>query len=161
MPSFLSKVFGRKKDDSKTDAHLKNRPSSDASLLEGKFEAVPQVLTPSTPRFDLPEVPTNEKEKDGFGLFKNKSIRTPPDHSVAQGKATDYHLSLNLPGPKEESSRALGVVFEADPDAQLLLPESVIAEKRLNPLEAFLLVQACSQTINAHGPSGFRQRRLV
>jgi hypothetical protein len=158
MPSFLSKVFGRKKDESKAEAHPVNRPSSDASLLEGKFEAVPQVTSPTAPRFEVPPDVQNEKEKEkeGFGLFKSKSIRTPPDHSVAHGKQLDYHLSLNLPGPKEESTRALGVVFEADPDAQILLPESVIAERRLSPLEAFLLVQTCSQAINARGPSYLR-----
>jgi hypothetical protein len=161
MPSFLSKVFGRKKDDTK-DARSQQRPSSDASLLEGKFEAVPLATTPTTPRFDVSATATpgdkeKEKDKDNFALFKNKSVRTSPaatpDQSVAQSKVFDYHLSLNLPGPKEESTRALGVVFEADPDAQILLSESVIAERRLSPLEAFLLVQACSQAINARGPS--------
>ncbi|KAJ7111546.1 hypothetical protein C8R43DRAFT_903926 [Mycena crocata] len=153
MPSFLSKVFGRKKEDTKEP----RRPSSDASLLEGKFEAVPPVTTPTTPRFEVPDVSTadKEKEKDGFTLFRTKSTHTSPvatpDQSVAHGKVFDYHLSLNLPGPKEESTRALGVVFEADPDAQILLPESVIAERKLSPLEAFLLVQACSQAITARG----------
>ncbi|KAJ6604291.1 hypothetical protein DFH09DRAFT_1442563 [Mycena vulgaris] len=127
-------------------------PSFLCLLLEGKFEAVPPVITPTTPRFDIPAAPP-ANDKDGFTLFK--SIRTPPggtpDQSVAQSKVLDYHLSLNLPGPKEESTRALGVVFEADPDAQILLSESVIAERRLSPLEAFLLVQACSQAINARG----------
>lgn len=157
MPSFLSKVFGRKKDDTK-ESRSQHRPSSDASLLEGKFEAVPPVTTPTTPGFDLSAQATDkEKEKDGFGLFKSKSVTrtspvaTPDQSSVAHGKIRDYHLSLNLPGPKEESTRALGVVFEADPDAQILLPESVIAERKLSPLEAFLLVQACSQAINARG----------
>ncbi|KAJ7462737.1 hypothetical protein B0H11DRAFT_93675 [Mycena galericulata] len=155
MPSFLSKVFGRKKDDTK-ESRSQNRPSSDASLLEGKFEAVPPVTTPTSPGFDLPAQTTDkEKAKDGFGVFRSKSNRTSPvdtlDQSVARGKVLDYHLSLNLPGPKEESTRALGVVFEADPDAQILLPDSVIAERKLSPLEAFLLVQACSQAINARG----------
>ncbi|KAJ7042597.1 hypothetical protein C8F04DRAFT_83565 [Mycena alexandri] len=159
MPSFLSKVFGRKKEDTNKDARPPQRPPSDASLLDGKFEAITGTPTPTTPRFDLPDPAANDKEKDkdGFGLFKSKSNRTSPavtpgDHSVAQAQnKRDYHLSLNLPGPKEEASRALGVVFEADPDGQILLPESVIAERRLSPLEAFLLVQTCAQTINAHG----------
>ncbi|KAJ7102276.1 hypothetical protein B0H15DRAFT_813958 [Mycena belliarum] len=159
MPSFLSKVFGRKKDDTK-ESRSQHRPSSDASLLEGKFEAVPTLPSPITPRFDIQADGSSndkekEKEKDGFALFKNKSVRTPPvatpDQSFAPSKTNDYHLSLNLPGPKEESSRALGVVFEADPDAQILLSESDIAERKLSPLEAFLLVQACSQAINSRG----------
>lgn len=153
MPSFLSKVFGRKKDDTlKTDPRPPKRPSSDASLLEGKFEAVPTVLTPSTPRFDLPG---HEKETD---LSKSTSGR---NHTAARGRDLDYHLSLSLPGPKEESSRALGVVFEADPDAQILLPESVIAERRLSPLEAFLLVQACSQVITSRGASSVYPSRHI
>ncbi|KAJ6627280.1 hypothetical protein B0H10DRAFT_433133 [Mycena sp. CBHHK59/15] len=158
MPSFLSKVFGRKKDDTK-ESRSQHRASSDAPLLEGKFEAVPPTISPTSARFeDSAEATSNDKEKerDGFGLFKTKPKASPavtPDQSqsVAQRKVLDYHLSLNLPGPKEESTRALGVVFEADPDAQILLPESVIAERRLSPLEAFLLVQACSQAINARG----------
>ncbi|KAF8213419.1 hypothetical protein K438DRAFT_1092588 [Mycena galopus ATCC 62051] len=137
MPSFLSKVFGRKKDDSlKTDAP-KKRPSSDASLLEGKFEAVPKVFTPATPTFNIPATNGNEKERDSSRSTGNRDL--------------GYHLSLHLPEPKEESTRALGVVFEADPDAQVLLPESVIAERRLSPLETFLLVQACSQVITSRG----------
>ncbi|KAJ7655170.1 hypothetical protein DFH06DRAFT_993223 [Mycena polygramma] len=151
MPSFLSKVFGRKKDDTKTDAQPQPRPSSDASLLEGKFEAVPKVSSPATPHFEVPPGSPKEKDRDAFGLFKSKSNRTPTEQPAAHGRALDWHLSLNLPGPKEESTRALGVVFEADPDAQILLPESVIAERRLSPLETFLLVQACSQKISAHG----------
>ncbi|KAJ6501705.1 hypothetical protein C8R47DRAFT_1008447, partial [Mycena vitilis] len=151
MPSFLSKVFGRKKDDTKTDAQPQPRPSSDASLLEGKFEAVPKVSSPATPHFEVSPDSPKEKDRDAFGLFKSKSNRTPTEQPAAHGRALDWHLSLNLPGPKEESTRALGVVFEADPDAQILLPESVIAERRLSPLEAFLLVQACSQKISAHG----------
>ncbi|KAJ7225876.1 hypothetical protein GGX14DRAFT_422711 [Mycena pura] len=151
MPSFLSKVFGRKKDDQKDD-RLK-RPPSDASLLDGKFEAVPPVISPTKPSFDVSAAATSDK--DSFGLFKGKSARASPvaipDQSVTHEKVIDYHLSLNLPSPKEESSRALGAVFEADPDAQILLPESVIAERRLTPLEAFLLIQACSQAINSRG----------
>ncbi|KAJ7071500.1 hypothetical protein C8F01DRAFT_437329 [Mycena amicta] len=132
MPSFLSKVFGRSK---KEEKDTRQRPSSDASLLEGKFEAVPPVLTPTTPSFN-----GNAPSKD---LSKQRS--------AVDGKDLGWHLSLNLPSPKEQTSKALGAVFEADPDAQILLSDAAIAERRLNPLEAFLLVQACSQSITAHG----------
>jgi hypothetical protein len=156
MPSFLSKVFGRKKDD-KESPRSQGRVSP--SLLEGKFESV----SPSATKF--PEVPNGkgnghgkekekakEKEKDSFALFKAKSRPASPD---ALKKRVDIpQLSLNLPGPKEDSSsRALGVVFEGDPDAQILLGDSIMGERRLNPLETLILVHACTQAITARGTS--------
>lgn len=153
MPSFLSKVFGRKKDDK--EPPLPQGRASDPSLLEGKFESV----SPSATKF--PEVPNGkgnghgngkEKEKDGFALFKVKSRPASPD--VLQKRIDVPQLSLNLPGPKEDpSSRALGVVFEGDPDAQILLGDSVLGSRRLNPLETLILVRACSQAIAARGTS--------
>ena len=157
MPSFLSKVFGRKKqDDNESSREQGHGRVSDASLLEGKFEAVSPTVSPTASNFI--EAYANgkangkDKEKDfGFSLFKTKSGSSFPDDS-SKKRYNLPHLSLNLPGPKVESnSRALGVVFEADPDAQILLPDSVIGERRLNPLETLILVRACSQAITARG----------
>lgn len=61
------------------------------------------------------------------------------------------HLTLNLPVPKERETRALGVVFEADPDDVGFISEKLIGERRLNPLEALLLVKACSSAIVQRG----------
>lgn len=165
MPSFLSKVFGRKKDEK--DAHPYQSRPSDGSLLEGKFEVVSPTISPTIANF--PEGAHGKgngshangkssglnayysKDKDGaFGLFKARSRTLPAD---APQKSSDLPLlSLNLPGPKEDSnSRALGVVFEADPDAHVLLSDTVIGERRLTPLETLVLVRACSQAITARG----------
>ncbi|KAF8885654.1 hypothetical protein BD779DRAFT_1673610 [Infundibulicybe gibba] len=152
MPSFLSKVFGRKKDD-KESPRVQGR-ASDASLLGGKFEAVSPTISPTINTF--PDGPMSkggakEKEKElPFGLFKAKSRSSLADPSQKPIEAP--HLSLNLPGPKEGSnSRALGVVFETDPESHLSLADSILGERRLNPLETLILVRACSQAIAARG----------
>ncbi|KAK0445027.1 uncharacterized protein EV420DRAFT_981829 [Desarmillaria tabescens] len=145
MPSFLSKVFGRKKDDKEPSA---GRRTSTASLLEGKFEAVSPTV--SLPADKLPEAKDKEKGKEiGFGLLRTKSA-TPALSTYAPSEVP--HLSLNLPGPKNgASNRSLGVVFEADPNSQILLSQSDIGGRRLNPLETLILVRACSQAIIARG----------
>ncbi|KAK0436021.1 hypothetical protein EV421DRAFT_1833687 [Armillaria borealis] len=137
MPSFLSKVFGRKKDDKEPSA---GRRTSTTSLLEGKFEGPDK----------LPEAKDKEKGKEiGFGLLRTKSA-TPVLSTYAPSEVP--HLSLNLPGPKNgANTRSLGVVFEADPDSQILLSQSEIGGRRLNPLETLILVRACSQAIVARG----------
>ncbi|KAG5642658.1 hypothetical protein DXG03_002370 [Asterophora parasitica] len=148
MPSFLSKVFGRKKDD-KESPRSPGRVS-DPELLDGKFESV----SPSATKF--PEVANGkgegkDKEKDAsFTLFRAKYPTASPDTN--EKHAALPLLSLNLPGPKDNSAaRALGAVFEADPDATILLSDAVIGSRRLSPLETLILVKACSQAITARG----------
>ena len=156
MPSFLSRVFGRKKADDKASKRVSN-----GSLLEGKFEAVSATPSPSATNFveaaqarerERASQKDKEKEKDaGFTLFRSRSRPTSPP-LTAQKKPSDVpHLSLNLPKPKEERSRALGVVFEADPDALTILDDAVIGGRRLTPLETLVLVRACSQVIVERG----------
>ncbi|CDO69960.1 hypothetical protein BN946_scf184836.g34 [Trametes cinnabarina] len=154
MAAFLSKVFPRKKDKDT------NKRSSVSSLLEGKFEAVSPTVSPSAAKFeesaqkpkDRGREKEKEKEKDvGFSLFRSKSRPLSPVPDTRQTVPDVPRLTLNLPVPKEERSRALGVVFEADPNDEGLLPDDVIGERRLNPLEALLLVKACSSAIVANG----------
>lgn len=143
MPSFMSKVFGRKKEDAK-EKPLMSR-NSHQSLLEGKFEDVRR--TPS------PIVTTGESSprEGSFGLFRTKSrsaVKSPT--SPVPRLAELPTLSLNLPGQREENnSRSLGVVFEGDRD--VVLDDSVIGLKRLNPAETITLVKACSQVITERG----------
>ncbi|KAI9061838.1 hypothetical protein FKP32DRAFT_1594040 [Trametes sanguinea] len=154
MAAFLSKVFPRKKE---KDA---NKRSSVSSLLEGKFEAVSPTVSPSAAKFEegaqKPKERGREKEKEkekdaGFSLFRSKSRPLSPVPDTRKTAPEVPRLTLNLPVPKEERSRALGVVFEADPNDQGLLPDDVIGERRLNPLETLLLVKACSTAIVANG----------
>ncbi|GBE87016.1 predicted protein [Sparassis crispa] len=147
MPSFLSKVFTRKRDEKDTS----RKRSSVASLLEGKFEAVSPTISRSAAQISEPtQSKEKEKEKDaGFSLFRAKSPVSPNDSSKSTSDAP--HLTLNLPVPKEEKSRALGVVFEADPEDRRILSDSVVGERRLSPLEALLLVKACSTAIVERG----------
>ncbi|RPD60909.1 hypothetical protein L227DRAFT_547326 [Lentinus tigrinus ALCF2SS1-6] len=153
MASFLHKVFPRKKDKDAT-----NKRNSASSLLEGKFEAVSPTVSPSAAQFaesaqQLKERGREkEKEKEGgFSLFRPRSRPMSPPPDTRKTVSNAPHLTLNLPVPKEERSRALGVVFEADPNDTSTLPENVIGERRLNPLEALLLVKACSTAMIDHG----------
>ncbi|KAH0834127.1 hypothetical protein J3R83DRAFT_11417 [Lanmaoa asiatica] len=150
MPSFLNKVFGYKKNDDKEAAHP-TRGVSDNALLDGKYEAILPILSPTAPTFTEAQ-PTKDLDRDaGFSVFRPKS------RGVFQKLAQKHpqavpHLTLQLPGPKEKlDSRPLGVVFEADPDSQTVLDDAVIAAKRLNPLEALILIRACAQAITERG----------
>ncbi|KAG6900189.1 hypothetical protein C0993_001705 [Termitomyces sp. T159_Od127] len=143
MPSFLSKVFGRKKDDKESPHRV-----ADTELLDGKFESV----SPSATKF--PEVANERlprhKEKDSpFNVFRSKSRPSSPESKDRRVEVP--HLSLNLPGLRdEEASRELGVVFDADPESSTL-SEEAIGRRRLNPLETLILVRACSDAIIARG----------
>lgn len=134
MPSFLSKVFGRKKLD---DQDLSPARVSAPSLLEGKFEAVSPTVSES-----------GEKQPE-----KGKEKNTPPTRYQSPP-----HLTLNLSDPKtdhEAGHQSLGIVFDADPDAQVVLSAETIGEQRLTPLDTLLLVKACTQVIVARGASYF------
>lgn len=166
MPSFLSKVFGRSKKEEKKD-----KRASQGSLLEGKFEAVSPTVSPSATHFDqaqaIPEVSqskdkdkdkdsneSKDKESAGFiSLFRPKSRPSADPSSTGGAKRSNEvpHLSLNLSTKEADNKRALGVVFEADPDAYAVLNEEVIGERRLTSAETLLLVRACSQIIIERG----------
>ncbi|CCL98824.1 uncharacterized protein FIBRA_00829 [Fibroporia radiculosa] len=158
MPSFLSKVFARKKEEKESSRPTKR--SSAASLLEGKFEAVSPNVSPSATHFPDTALHGNgkvkEKEKDkdksgGFSLLKTRTRPVSPNVDASKPAANTPHLTLNLPVPKEEKSRALGVVFEADPEDRSLLSDNVVGERQLSPLEALFLVKTCSSAIVNRG----------
>ncbi|KAH8077379.1 hypothetical protein BXZ70DRAFT_700062 [Cristinia sonorae] len=153
MPSFFSKVFGRKKDEKESSATHTRRHSASASLLEGKYEAVSPTSSPTADKFKN-ELGNKEKEKDGFSLFRPRSrstaATTNPHPDTAKPPRLVPHLDLNLSVQQETKSRALDVVFEAADDRGNL-PVAIIGERRLAPLETFLLVKACAAAIVNRG----------
>ncbi|PSR71622.1 hypothetical protein PHLCEN_2v12475 [Hermanssonia centrifuga] len=152
MPSFLSKVFARKKDE-KDVSSTSNKRASNASLLEGKYEAVSPSVSPSATKFlDPPQQPSGKESSNPLSLFRSRSRNPVEQPGQSNANTTSIPtLTLNLPVPKEEKSRALGVVFEADPDSNIALSDAVIGERKLNPLETLLLVKACSGAIINRG----------
>ena len=145
MPSFFSKVFGRKKQDERDDRD---------SPLGGPYENISPSVSPSAANF--PELVTNGglKEKDfGFNLFKSKS-RTVAAESHQKPDVAP-HLALNLPSslsqPEDSPTRALDVVFEADFDARVLLTDAAIGERRLSPTETLVLLRICARSIASRG----------
>ncbi|KAG8215454.1 hypothetical protein J3R82DRAFT_9070 [Butyriboletus roseoflavus] len=144
MPSFLNKVFGYKKNDDR-DAARPTREASDSTLLDGKYEAIPPVLSPSAATF----AEAQSSRELSFFTSKSRAASQKPAQKRPEAAPT---LTLRLPGLKENlDSRALSVVFEADPDSQTILDDAVIAAKRLNPLEALILIRACAQAITERG----------
>ncbi len=146
MPSFFSKVFGRKKQDEKDDR--------DSSPLGGPYENISPSVSPSAANF--PELVTNggSREKDStFHLFKSRS-RVAATESYQKPDAAP-HIALNLPSSlsQQEGSptRALDVVFEADLDARVLLTDTAIGERRLSPTETLVLLRICARSISARG----------
>lgn len=148
MPSFLSKVFGRKKGDEKESASRSGKRISDISLLEGKFEAVPSNLSPSALKFPE-DVHASEKGKDRegdkggpFALLRSKSKPQPSPLT------TDApHLTLCLPGTTDKNDESL--VASLDPQADQ--SDNSISTRRLTPEETLLLIEACSKAITERG----------
>ena len=153
MPSFLTKVFGRKKDEKDIASTPPNtKRLSQPSLLEGKYEAVSPSVSPSAQHF--PDAPTTQPapvKESPLALFRSRSRTLDKQQPSNASSVPVPHLTLNLPVPKEEKSRALGVVFEADPESSSLLTDEVIGDRRLSPLETLLLVKACSSAIVERG----------
>ncbi|KAI0035534.1 hypothetical protein K488DRAFT_82975 [Vararia minispora EC-137] len=148
MPSFLSKVIGRRKSDDK-DSSPKHR--SDPSLLEGQaFEAVSPASSPSATHF------SSQENVRGRETFKVKNIlrarsksraRSPPVNRTSDAGAP--HLSLNLSSVRDR--KGLDALFEVDPDAYIILNDAVLGGKRLTPEETLGLVRACSRLIVERG----------
>ena len=148
MPSFLSKVFGRKKSDDKDSATSRSvRRTSDPSLLEGKFEAVPSTLSPTSPKFSE-GLRASEKGKDKDGdrgrQFPLKSKSKPPPSSPANDAP---HLTLRLPGTADNNEDSLAASFSP------LVNETHGSNltRRLTPVETLSLIEACSKAITERG----------
>lgn len=155
MPSFLSKLLGRKKGqepDSPSDKR------SSPTLLDGKFEAVSPTVSPSAALFTDPTVAQirgidKAKDKESpFNLLRYKSRPSSDGQTTEKPIADVPHLSLALPVTKDRG-RALDVVFEPGHEAGAILVDAAIREKRISPNEALSLVRSCSQVIIERGAS--------
>ncbi|KAH7912065.1 hypothetical protein BJ138DRAFT_842915 [Hygrophoropsis aurantiaca] len=190
MPSFLTKVFGRKKqdDDNAKDGSAHASKASSPALLDGKYEAISPTISPSATNFvEGPNTTTSAKDSGtpvpgSANLSSSNATTTAPASSntlpkepfkdtpfalfrpksrvLASQKRSDKNaiptLSLNLPGPKTLASGnanvdSFNVVFEADPESQVILDDATIGARRLTPLEALILVRACAQAITERG----------
>lgn len=140
MHAFLSKIFGRKKDDKK-DEETSPTALSPTQLLDGKFEAVSPTVSPSAAKFLELDQTTSERDN---GASSAKATTRP---TSVEGKSSKLdtlpHLSLNFGETRTDG-------FLLDDEIQGL-SDNLIGERRLNPLEALLLIRSCSQAITAHG----------
>ena len=101
MHSFLSKVFGRKKDDKETSPIV----LAPGELLDGKFEAVSPNVSPTATKFLELDPTTNghDKEKDyPFTLFRAKSRPASPELKPTKKLDTLPLLSLDFSEFKEQ-----------------------------------------------------------
>ena len=159
MYAFLSKVFGRKKDDkdASSSSQVSQPVLGPGELLGGRFEAVSANVSPSSQFLELdPNVneakdKDKEKERDkdiGFSFFKGKWRPASPDVKPTRKLDILPHLSLNFQEPKAEpATPSLDLLFTTDQ----ILSDADIGQRRLNPSEALILVQACSRAIVARG----------
>jgi hypothetical protein len=152
MPSFLSKLLGRKKLQGLEPSSI--NPGYPAPLLEGKFEAISPNVSPSAAFFtdsSAAQIRGNDRPKDKespFYIFRARA-RGSSDAPVVEKAPSDVpHLSLNLSITKDRGP-SLDVVFESHPDA--FASEAAIRERRLTPLESLALVRACSQVVIGSG----------
>jgi hypothetical protein len=156
MPSFLSKVFGRKKDASPTTSSKPTKRTSAPSLLEGKYEAVSPTVSPSAAHFaDFAQKKVDrekDKERDGgLTLFRGKSrlgdtaiLEQPSSPSAAP------QLSLHLPAMESDKRGALLNVFETGAGLPLL-SEEAIGTRTLDIPQTISLVRACAKFITERG----------
>ena len=147
MPSFLSKVFGRKKDD-------KGLPQWDSGeLLGGKFEAISPNVSPTAAKYlDLEPSGSDGREIDnekehGPAFFRSKSRLSSPEVKPARLFDTLPPLSLNFDDLNFRHTSNGHIFEELNADAT----EAVIGQRRLNPFEALVLIRACSQAITSRG----------
>ena len=153
MPSFLSKLLGRKKvQESESSADKCDSPT----LLEGKFEAVSPTVSPSAAHFTDPgvaQIRGDDKAKDKESPFNILRYKSRPSSPTAEKPVTDIpQLSLTLPVTKDRG-RVLDVVFEPGHETVAFLDQAAVGERRLSPDEALSLVRACSQVIIERGAS--------
>lgn len=151
MPSFLSKVFGRKRSEEKesSTSHSIKRISN-PSLLEGKFEAVPSTISPSpsTPRFPEgvhPSEKSKDREGDKGGPFA--LLRSRPKPQPSSLTTNTPHLTLRLPGTIDKNGGSLVASFNPQADET----GGSISTRRLTPAETLLLIEACSKAITERG----------
>ena len=156
MYAFLSKVFGRKKDDRDASSSSSQPVLGPGELLGGRFEAVSANVSPTSQVLQLEptidEAKDKEKERDkdvGFSFFKGKWRPASPDVRPTRKLDILPHLSLNFQEPimAEAATPNLGLLFMTDQ----ILSDADIGQRRLNPSEALILVQACSRAIVARG----------
>lgn len=170
MPSFLSKVFGRKKEsDSPTSSKTPQRSPGAPSLLEGKFEAVSPTVSPSATHFAqfAQQKAERERERDGAltQLFRGKA-RSPlePTARAAAAAAPPKsspaapHLSLNF-SDLRDGRRALAGVFDGGAGGRALLSAEALGERTLDAPEAATLVRACAKYIEERGAFSFVRPR--
>ncbi|KAF5329545.1 hypothetical protein D9619_009366 [Psilocybe cf. subviscida] len=140
MHAFLSKIFGRKKDEKK-DEETSPTALSPTQLLDGKFEAVSPTVSPSASKFLELDQTNGERDQS------TSSARTTTRPTSLDGKSSKLdtlpHLSLNF-----GETRTEGFLLD---DEIRGLSDNLIGERRLNPLEALILIRSCSQAITAHG----------
>lgn len=150
MPSFLSKLLGKKKHADTSD------------LLDGeRYEAVPSEISPSTSTFPenthTPKSPPHKSKSHGLGLNIRRRAASPPprperDSDISAPVVPPSLLSLDLPSSKPEEKRNeeldLGLSNQT-------LNEEVLRKKRLTPAEALYLVQKTSEIISERGTCPF------
>lgn len=147
MPSFLTKVFGRK--NLKEGERSPGARSATGELLDGKFEDVSPTISPAAAHF--PELQTNGSPR---GRGADRTISESKLRTFFRSKSRSRATSPVGQQRKLEELPQLPLSLLANlnqDEAEVLLSDSVIGERRLTPVEAVGLVKVCSQAINNHG----------
>jgi hypothetical protein len=161
MPSFLSKVFGRKKDDKDSSPTNQLGPGE---LLGGKFEAISPNVSPTATHYlelqsDQSKVPSysdadsgriiNEEKEFGLPFFRTKSRPSSPEFKPKRLFDALPPLSLDFDDLKDKSAYN-GYIFE-ESNSEAIFSDDVLGQRRLNPMEALVLIRACSKAIISRG----------
>jgi hypothetical protein len=157
MPSFLSKVFGRKKEDKESSPTNQLGPGE---LLGGKFEAISPNVSPNAGHYlelQSDTVPLRDAdsgrlfndEKDfGLPFFRTKSRPSSPE--VKPKKLFDTLPPLSLDFDLKDKSAYNGYIFE-ESNSEAVFPDNVLGQRRLDPMEALILIRTCSKAIISRG----------
>lgn len=140
MPSFLTslKVFGRKNES----------PVTSGELLGGKFEAISPNVSPSAAHYLELQPDHGDLDKDfTIPFFRTKSRPSSPEAKPKRLFESLPPLSLDFNDLKDKSAYN-GYIFE---ESDAVFSDDLLAQRRLNPTEALLLIRACSKAIISRG----------
>jgi hypothetical protein len=157
MPSFLSKVFGRKKDDKDSNQ------LGPGELLDGKFEAISPNISPNATHYlelqsDATTVPAPdsdagriiyEEKESGLSFFRTKLRSSSPEIKPKSLFDALPPLYLDFDDLKDKPAYNGYLFGESNSDA--LFSDNVLGQRRLNPMEALVLIRACAKAIISRG----------
>ncbi|EAU88356.2 hypothetical protein CC1G_05122 [Coprinopsis cinerea okayama7 len=147
MPSFLSKVLRRKRDDREgSSASKRSEPEAKGARREDDSPSTPNFPDDNGQQRGRGREATKDKDRALRTFFRSKSRA--PSPSERKRKSEDAPVSfLSLDLLNDAGSEPTAVLD----DSAVLLSNKALGDRKLTPVEAAGLVRTCSQAITLRG----------